>query len=282
MRVGVIGSGLAGLSAACTLAARGHEVEVFEKNEWLGGKAAQLREKGFRFDMGPTILIQPMVLRKIFEEAGKKLEDYMPMVRLDPQWRCFFDDGATIDLLDDEAAMSQDFEGRFPGMGGKYKELMALSRELHTISDKFFFWKSVGSIKDTLDVGGVFDIKVLRCAEDADGKDCGRDDSRVYCRSECGADAGSHGAVCGVESGCFAGDFDCNWKHADGRGHLVPDGWNASGAGGDGEAGDGAWCEVPYEHRRGKDSDVGKRIRVSHRACDDDGRCAQVRRDCEQ
>jgi diapolycopene oxygenase len=162
MRVGVIGSGLAGLSAACTLAARGHEVEVFEKNEWLGGKAAQLREKGFRFDMGPTILIQPMVLRKIFEEAGKKLEDYMPMVRLDPQWRCFFDDGATIDLLDDEAAMSQDFEGRFPGMGGKYKELMALSRELHTISDKFFFWKSVGSIKDTLDVGGVFDIKVLR------------------------------------------------------------------------------------------------------------------------
>jgi diapolycopene oxygenase len=162
MRVGVIGSGLAGLAAACTLAARGHEVEVFEKNEWLGGKAAQLRAEGFRFDMGPTILIQPMVLRKIFAEAGKKLENYMPMVRLDPQWRCFFDDGATIDLRDDEAAMSVDLEGRFPGMGGKYKELMALSRELHSISDRFFFWKSVGSIKDTLDMSGVFDIKVLR------------------------------------------------------------------------------------------------------------------------
>ena len=39
MRVGVIGSGLAGLAAACTLAARGHEVAVFEKNAWLGGKA---------------------------------------------------------------------------------------------------------------------------------------------------------------------------------------------------------------------------------------------------
>jgi len=162
MRVGVIGSGLAGLAAACTLAARGHEVDVFEKNAWLGGKAAQLREQGFRFDMGPTILIQPSVLRKIFAEAGRRLEDYVPMVRLDPQWRCFFDDGATIDLLDDEATMSAGLEKRFPGMGGRYKELMALSRELHTISDKFFFWKSVGSIKDTLDVGGVFDIKVLR------------------------------------------------------------------------------------------------------------------------
>src|SRR6202044_2107251 len=136
MRVGVIGSGLAGLAAACTLAARGHVVEVFEKNAWLGGKAAQLRGDGFRFDMGPTILIQPSVLRKIFAEAGKSLENYVDMVRLDPQWRCFFDDGATIDLLDDADKMSAELEGRFPGMGGKYTQLMDLSRELHTISDK--------------------------------------------------------------------------------------------------------------------------------------------------
>ena len=105
MKVGIVGSGLAGLAAACTLAARGHAVEVFEKNAWLGGKAAQLRGDGFRFDMGPTILIQPSVLRKIFAEAGKNVEDYVDMVRLDPQWRCFFDDGATIDLLDDPEKM---------------------------------------------------------------------------------------------------------------------------------------------------------------------------------
>jgi phytoene dehydrogenase-like protein len=43
--VGVIGGGLGGLSAACTLAARGYRVQVFEKNEWLGGKAAVLGSK---------------------------------------------------------------------------------------------------------------------------------------------------------------------------------------------------------------------------------------------
>src|SRR6202034_3993052 len=106
MRIAVIGSGLGGLSAACTLAARGYEVEVFEKNPWLGGKAAVLTEQGFRFDMGPTILIQPSVLRRIFCEAGRNMSDYLDMVRLDPQWRCFFDDGTVLDLKDDLREMA--------------------------------------------------------------------------------------------------------------------------------------------------------------------------------
>ena len=147
MKVGIIGSGLGGLAAACTLAARGHEVTVLEKNEWLGGKAAQLKAEGFRFDMGPTILIQPSVLRRIFSEAKRNLDDYLPMMRLDPQWRCFFEDGAVIDLLDDQDAMSRSLETRWPGMGGKYRRLMNLSKELHEISEKFFFWKPVGSMQ---------------------------------------------------------------------------------------------------------------------------------------
>jgi protoporphyrinogen oxidase len=48
--VGVIGSGLGGVAAACTLAARGYKVILFEKNPWLGGKAALLEGNSFRFD----------------------------------------------------------------------------------------------------------------------------------------------------------------------------------------------------------------------------------------
>ncbi len=162
MNVGVIGSGLAGLAAACTLAARGHQVTVLEKNAWLGGKAAQLNADGFRFDMGPTILIQPSVLRKIFAEAGKNLDDYVDMVRLDPQWRCFFEDGSVIDLLDDQSAMAANLEARWPSSGAKYERLMQLSKELHEISDRFFFWKPVGSMRDTFNVAGAFDLKVLK------------------------------------------------------------------------------------------------------------------------
>src|SRR5262249_39679933 len=51
-KIGVVGGGLGGLAAACVLAARGHAVTLFERSEWLGGKAAVLHEQGFRFDMG--------------------------------------------------------------------------------------------------------------------------------------------------------------------------------------------------------------------------------------
>ena len=84
--IGVVGAGLGGLAAACTLAARGYKVILFERNDWLGGKAAQLKGGGFRFDMGPTIVTMPSVLRRIFAEAGRRMEDYLNLVRLDARF----------------------------------------------------------------------------------------------------------------------------------------------------------------------------------------------------
>uniref|UniRef100_A0A7V4XRL7 Phytoene desaturase n=1 Tax=Acidobacterium capsulatum TaxID=33075 RepID=A0A7V4XRL7_9BACT len=162
MNVAVIGSGLGGLSAAATLAARGYKVTVFEKNSWLGGKAAVLAEDGFRFDMGPTILLRPSVLRRIFAEAGRDLDGYVKMVRLDPQWRCFFDDGLVLDLKHDNAEMAASLDALRPGMGGRFREFMELSAQLHAISDRFFFWRSVGSMRDTFEIGGAFQLSVLR------------------------------------------------------------------------------------------------------------------------
>lgn len=162
MHVAVIGSGLGGLSAACTLAGRGHQVEVFEKNAWLGGKAAVLSQQGFRFDMGPTILIQPSVLQRIFCEAGREMSEHLPMVQLDPQWRCFFDDGSVLDLQRDVGAMSETLDTWAPGMGRKYKQFMDLSEKLHDISDRFFFWRSIGSMRDTFELSGTFQASVLK------------------------------------------------------------------------------------------------------------------------
>ena len=153
--IGVVGAGLAGLAAACVLAARGHKVILFDKNEWLGGKAAQLQQDGFRFDMGPTILTVPHVLARVFTEAGRRMEDYLDLRRLDPQWRCFFDDGSVLDLQQDVPAMAETVAKFAPGNEQGYRDFIAMSQKLHEVSEKFFFWKSVEGITDTLSFKGM-------------------------------------------------------------------------------------------------------------------------------
>jgi len=160
-RIGIIGGGLGGLASACVLAARGYDAVLFEKSPWLGGKAAELREAGFRFDMGPTILTIPNVLRKIFDEAGRPIEDYLDLVKLDPQWRCFFSDASVLDLVENIDAMSRRLDEYAPGSAAGYRDFQALSDKLHTVSEKYFFWKSIGSIKDMIDVKAGFSPSIL-------------------------------------------------------------------------------------------------------------------------
>jgi phytoene desaturase len=157
-RVGVVGGGLGGLAAACTLAARGYAVTLFEKSPWLGGKAAVLEGAGFRFDMGPTILTLPSVLRRIFAEAGRRLEDSLTLLPLDPQWRSFFSDGATLDLVSDTETMARRLEAFAPGSGSAqgYCDFQSFSARLHHISERFFFWRSLGSLWDMMDVRSMF------------------------------------------------------------------------------------------------------------------------------
>lgn len=162
--IGVIGGGLAGLASACTLAARGHRVVLFERNPWPGGKAAVLQEQGFRFDMGPTILTLPGVLRRIFGEAGQPLERYLELVRLDPQWRCFFEDGTTLDLLADVEQMVAAIERYTPGHGDGegYRRFMRLSRRLHDLSERYFFWRPIGGMRDMFDARATFRAGTLK------------------------------------------------------------------------------------------------------------------------
>ena len=160
----VVGGGLGGLATACTLAARGYAVVLCDKNSWTGGKAAVYEESGFRFDMGPTILTIPAVLKRIFDEAGQPLESALDLVPLDPQWRSFFDDGTTLDLHADVEKMKAELEQFSPGSGAGegYTRFMDLAKKLHKISDDFFFWKSIGGLRDMFDPKRSVTVSMLR------------------------------------------------------------------------------------------------------------------------
>lgn len=92
----VIGAGLAGLSAACYLAGDGHQVTVVERDAIPGGRAGRIQRDGFTFDTGPTVMTMPGLLDDVVRAAGQRLEDLLPMQRLDPAYRARFADGSEI------------------------------------------------------------------------------------------------------------------------------------------------------------------------------------------
>jgi phytoene desaturase len=93
----IVGAGLGGLSAAIHLAARGRRVVVLEKNERVGGKLGLVAEHGYTFDTGPSLLTMPWVLRRLFAEAGARLEDQLDLVLVEPTCRYRWPDGTRFD-----------------------------------------------------------------------------------------------------------------------------------------------------------------------------------------
>ena len=104
-KVAIIGSGLGGLSAAISLRAAGYEVEVFEKNERIGGKLNIKELNGYTFDLGPSIFTLPQFFENLFQRAGKKMADYVQLDAVTPQWRNFFEGKPTIDLYQEDDLM---------------------------------------------------------------------------------------------------------------------------------------------------------------------------------
>lgn len=160
----VIGGGLAGLAASCELAAFGCRITLVERNTHLGGKMNLLTEQGFSFDMGPTIITLPDVLRGIFERSGRDAADYIELRRLDPQWRCFFDDGTRVDVLENMDAMAASLEKMFPGTGAAsgYRRFIEFSRRMYRLSEKVFFYKDIGSMFDMARLSPMRDPALLK------------------------------------------------------------------------------------------------------------------------
>lgn len=108
--IAIIGSGFSSLSAACYLAKEGYQVKVYEKNNYLGGRARQLKRDGFTFDMGPTFYWMPDVFESFFNDFGKQAKDYYSLEKLSPAYRVYFENQKYIDIEDNKQSILNTFE----------------------------------------------------------------------------------------------------------------------------------------------------------------------------
>jgi phytoene desaturase len=159
----VIGSGFAGLSAASFMAKEGWDVTVIEKNSTPGGRACQLKEEGFTFDMGPSFYWMPDVFERYFNQFGKKVSDYYSLTRLDPSYRVFWSDGFT-DMPADFEALKKTVEALEPGSGEKLEKYLKEAAYKYEVGVNKLVYKPGLSLAEFMDwqtISGVFRLEVF-------------------------------------------------------------------------------------------------------------------------
>jgi phytoene desaturase len=159
----VIGSGFAGLSAASFMAKEGWKVTVLEKNNTPGGRARQLKENGFTFDMGPSFYWMPDVFERYFSQFGKKVSDYYSLQRLDPSYRIYWKDDYT-DIPADFEELKKVFESLESGSAVKLEQYLKGAAYKYEVGVNKLVYKPSRSITEFMDwqtISGVFKLEVF-------------------------------------------------------------------------------------------------------------------------
>lgn len=148
----VIGSGFSGLATATSLAQRGYDVTVLEKNESPGGRARKFDAEGFLFDMGPSWYWMPDVFESYFARFGKKTADYYQLVRLDPSYRIFFGKNDIMNVPAGVEELCQMFEHYEQGSSPNLRKFLAEARYKYEVGMGEFVQKPSLSIWEFADL----------------------------------------------------------------------------------------------------------------------------------
>ncbi len=146
----IIGAGPGGLAAALLLAHAGVSVRVIERLPCVGGRCSAIEEQGFRFDLGPTFFLYPLVLERIFRLIGRDLHAEVPMVRLDPQYRLVFGEGGELRCTADMTRMAAEIARFAPRDAANLPKYLAENRHkmasFRPILERAFLgWKDLAS-----------------------------------------------------------------------------------------------------------------------------------------
>lgn len=120
----IIGAGPGGLTNGMILAHRGYDVTIVEKASCVGGRNAAIRAGDYTFDTGPTFLHQKFTLDEVFAETGRKPEDYMDFVKLDPMTTLSWGD-VSLETSFNQETMARNIEATFPGESENYRRFMS-------------------------------------------------------------------------------------------------------------------------------------------------------------
>jgi phytoene desaturase len=145
-RVAVIGGGVAGLATAALLASRGHSIDLFEKNDELGGRVGSFERDGFRFDTGASWYLMPEVFEHFFSLLRTTAAAELDLTVLDPSYRVFFEGHREpVDVRPDRLHNRALFESLEPGAGARLDAYLGSAEETYDVALRRFLYNSFES-----------------------------------------------------------------------------------------------------------------------------------------
>ncbi|EWY39512.1 CrtD protein [Skermanella stibiiresistens SB22] len=165
-RVIVVGAGIAGLTAALSLANRGLGVTVVERADRPGGKMREIEVGGAKLDAGPTVFTLRRIFDDIFAEAGTDLDHHVTLRPAGVLARHAWTDGSRLDLFADRER-SADAIGAFAGAreADGFRRFQAeAARTWRTLESSFIrsAEPSVGGLVGAVGLRGLGDLWRIR------------------------------------------------------------------------------------------------------------------------
>ena len=152
-KVIVIGSGVAGLAAAIRLAVQGHQVTVFEKNDYPGGKLSHFNLGGFSFDCGPSLFTQPQNIEDIFEYAQEPVEDYFSCTKMEIACNYFFESGKVVHAYSNAQKFANELQTKVGEDPVKVQNYLLNSASMYNAIGTFFLDHSLHKLRSYFNKG---------------------------------------------------------------------------------------------------------------------------------
>ncbi|EGP9210241.1 NAD(P)-binding protein, partial [Listeria monocytogenes] len=89
-KIAIIGAGPGGLAAGMLLSQLGYQVNIYEKNDRIGGRTALHRMGKYSFDVGPSALTMTHVLTSLFMDCNRNILDYVSLLPINPIHTLYF------------------------------------------------------------------------------------------------------------------------------------------------------------------------------------------------
>lgn len=163
----IIGSGIAGIASSIRLANKGYEVEVFEANDYPGGKLSEIQKDGYRFDAGPSLFTLPEQVEELFSISGKRAKDHFEYLRLPVACHYFWEDGSKVKAYSEVDKFADEIENSLGEPAENVKESLQKSQFIydhlaplfmHQSLHKLSTWTNSDALKSYLKMGklGIF------------------------------------------------------------------------------------------------------------------------------